>query len=76
MKNGSVVFIYRTHEWQIARVLGEATGTVEVEVVGGERITFSQKRLAHISERTVPTVAALEAYEAEVLDLKRSLDLA
>ncbi len=75
MKPGQIVFVYTSETLRIARVLFVHTGKVEVEHPGGDRSVYGSKRLARVSDRIVPSAAALEAYEDEVYELKGHVDL-
>jgi len=76
VKAGQVVFVYATRTLRIARVRAAQNGRVDVEHIGGERNTYTQKRLARISDKVLPNNEALPAYQEEVLDLLGGADLA
>ena len=75
MKMGQVVFLFAQRSLQIGRVIGQQPGRLEVETPQGDRRVIPERRLAHRSARTVPTIAALVAYEQELCDLQKQIDL-
>jgi exoribonuclease-2 len=75
MKVGNVLFVYRSEGWEMTRFISAIGERREVEHLDGTRQTYHEKRVARVSEKSVPSVAALEAYRDQVDELISSLPL-
>ena len=76
MTLNQVVFVFTSGGWRIGRVSHEEGTRVQVEHPGGDRVTYAEGRIAHVSQRRAPTIGALDAYESELRELVSSIDLA
>lgn len=76
MKDGQVVFVFSDRTWRPGRIVAARSGTrCEVEHIGAPRQTYNVNRLARVSEKRVPSLAALVAYIEQVESLRGMIDI-